>query len=346
MGLHFYKLEEEMDNGDCESIKSKYTFIVGFGFLPDNPIQREIQNIRRHSFFISLSLIFLMITSSLLQRHNTYFLRIFDILKNSIVNSIILIGITLLTFGIVFSFYNKIMQRDLMSQLRKKNDKVRFISILCYVVIFLGMTSINSITASLFTNILNFINIHPKEKIIIIPKTPIEIVFYIIAWCVIPAILEELFFRGALLGVLKKFGGMFALLTTSMLSAIFHGELIQFPGLFLSGFLLGCVTLHSNNLMVPIMMHSTSNVCLLLLNRFYTSKGKIILYIVMTLSIIATLILIIVSRKRDKMVTDLTLTNSQLSMKIKQRVFFTSNPMLMLMLIAFIQFISSVQLVF
>lgn len=64
-------------------------------------------------------------------------------------------------------------------------------------------------------------------------------VIYLLAAVVVPAILEEYLFRGQVLSLLEKYGQSFSLVVTSLLFALVSFDLVQLPGRFLLGLLLG-----------------------------------------------------------------------------------------------------------
>jgi membrane protease YdiL (CAAX protease family) len=82
----------------------------------------------------------------------------------------------------------------------------------------------------------------------------------VISAVVIAPLSEELFFRGIIYGVAKKYGGVAAaLIFNATLFAFIHGSLPAFGGLFI---LAACLTLayeFSGSLYVPIVMHACFN---------------------------------------------------------------------------------------
>lgn len=61
--------------------------------------------------------------------------------------------------------------------------------------------------------------------------------------CLLGPIAEEVFFRGLMLRSLERYGKRFAILASSALFALMHGNLLQLPIAFLTGLVLGYVTL-------------------------------------------------------------------------------------------------------
>lgn len=82
----------------------------------------------------------------------------------------------------------------------------------------------------------------------------------ILAYAVIPAICEELFFRGALLPrLLQCASRMQALTLTTLLFALMHANPAGLPGHLLSSLLFSLLMLHSGRIIVPIAAHMVYN---------------------------------------------------------------------------------------
>lgn len=70
---------------------------------------------------------------------------------------------------------------------------------------------------------------------------------------------EELIFRGLILGKLKPYGTRFAILTVSVLFALFHGNLPQTVPLFFFSVILCIMTLRSESIYPALMTHMLFN---------------------------------------------------------------------------------------
>jgi uncharacterized protein len=73
-------------------------------------------------------------------------------------------------------------------------------------------------------------------------------------------VIEELFFRGLLLRSLqRRFGAWSAIVISSLVFAVVHLQLLQFPALFLFGFVAGWLTIRSGRLGPAIWAHVAFN---------------------------------------------------------------------------------------
>lgn len=82
----------------------------------------------------------------------------------------------------------------------------------------------------------------------------------ILAYAAVPAVAEELFFRGALLRNLRTCcGDMTSVLLTTAMFALMHGSLAGLMGHLLTGLLLSLLMVHGGNVLVPISAHLAYN---------------------------------------------------------------------------------------
>ena len=84
-------------------------------------------------------------------------------------------------------------------------------------------------------------------------------ILYVISLAVLPPLVEELVFRGAVLHGLRRFGDGFAIFGSAFLFGIFHGNFIQMPFAFLCGLALAFVVVKTGNLWIPIVIHCLNN---------------------------------------------------------------------------------------
>lgn len=81
----------------------------------------------------------------------------------------------------------------------------------------------------------------------------------VITICIIPAVCEEILFRGLICNGLKKIGSGVAVFGSAFLFMIMHGSPDQTVHQFILGVILALIFLVSNNLWVPILVHFFNN---------------------------------------------------------------------------------------
>ncbi|MBQ3417189.1 MAG: CPBP family intramembrane metalloprotease [Ruminococcus sp.] len=76
---------------------------------------------------------------------------------------------------------------------------------------------------------------------------------------VIPALAEEFAFRGIVMGMLKKYSGALAVIVSSAIFGLMHGNIIQIPFAFCGGLIFGFIALKTNSLLPGILIHFFNN---------------------------------------------------------------------------------------
>ncbi len=75
----------------------------------------------------------------------------------------------------------------------------------------------------------------------------------------IPALTEEFCFRGVFFGLLKRYGDIFALITSSVMFGVMHGNFEQMPFAILVGLILGIIRLKTGSIWGCILLHFYNN---------------------------------------------------------------------------------------
>lgn len=91
------------------------------------------------------------------------------------------------------------------------------------------------------------------------PQGILGFVISFLATACAPALIEEFFFRGAILGSLRKFGDAFAIFTSAILFGLVHGNLIQIPFAFTVGLLLGFAVVKTGSIWTGVFIHFLNN---------------------------------------------------------------------------------------
>ena len=89
--------------------------------------------------------------------------------------------------------------------------------------------------------------------------SPFMLILGIVLLAFVPAVLEELVFRGAILQGLKRYGKWVAIFSTSALFVLLHGSLQQVVFPFLVSIILCQTALKTDNVLASIVVHCVSN---------------------------------------------------------------------------------------
>lgn len=95
-------------------------------------------------------------------------------------------------------------------------------------------------------------------------ETPLDFIVFTVVLCVLPAVFEELFFRGLLLSALNKTGKVAAVTTVALCFAAYHANVSQLAYQFLYGVGLGILSLKSESVFPAVLAHFINNFTLIL----------------------------------------------------------------------------------
>jgi membrane protease YdiL (CAAX protease family) len=107
----------------------------------------------------------------------------------------------------------------------------------------------------------------------IIPGSGVELAFYLVLLAVIPAVVEELFFRGLIMDAFMRFGPFWAIVISSVAFGVSHQMPLRIPSLTLVGFFLAAFKYRTGKLTASIIMHIVYNSVLITIA--YLFKGAI-----------------------------------------------------------------------
>lgn len=106
----------------------------------------------------------------------------------------------------------------------------------------------------------------------------------------IPALVEEFAYRGLVVGVLKKHGDMFAVITSAFLFGMLHGNLVQIPFAFIVGLVLGYVRVKTDSMLPSVLIHFCNNFFAVSVNTLSEIFPENVSYILETIIVVLILI--------------------------------------------------------
>ena len=184
------------------------------------------------------------------------------VLENQIIN-VMLTMLAQIAFVIVFFTLNR---RTNYVRACKINIKIGWINLLvCILIAVIGVFGINPIISQM-DNFLTYIGYDLTTAM----PLPLDnfgwFVLNIILLAGVPAVVEELIFRGVILNGYKKLGAVPAILISSALFALIHGSAQQLLFPFLFGLILGFVALKTGSVVSSIVVHFLNNALVVLFN--------------------------------------------------------------------------------
>lgn len=80
-----------------------------------------------------------------------------------------------------------------------------------------------------------------------------------VSTAIVPALIEELALRGAVMTPLRKYGNGFAIVFSAFVFGIFHGDLDQIPFAFICGLFMGYAVVMTESLWTGVIIHAMNN---------------------------------------------------------------------------------------
>ncbi len=165
-----------------------------------------------------------------------------------------------------------------------------------------------------------------------------------ISTAIVPALVEEFACRGIVLGLLKKHGKGFAIITSSILFGIMHGNFEQIPFAIMVGLILGYIYVKTGSIWVSVAVHGVNNavsVCFNYLENVITVNMQNLLYLVyLAISMLAAIVGILLFAKNNNENYNLEKSKESITNKQKYTWFFTSWAIVLFIVLNFVESLS------
>lgn len=229
--------------------------------------KQEKRDIFKTSFFLGIALIVSYLVLTLFSAVAIVVLGFFGYDNNEILNIFLddysgyLLNSLSLTLCLVFPFLLlKVVSKKSVCEIAcfNKPNKYWFLSIF----FALGVAMASNIANGIFDEFLKSFFDFEAVQVEIgdgVYSNETELIFSLVNIALIPALVEEFAFRGMILGSLKKFGNMPAILISSLIFALYHGNFVQIPFAFMVGIALGMIFVITGSVWPSIIVHFLNN---------------------------------------------------------------------------------------
>lgn len=231
---NFFTPKDPLLNSDAKHL-TKLSILAGAGVLSFTLVQYLM------SFILSKSGLYELYTS------NYSFQKIFTVL-------ISIIGV-FLPFRIIYAFYDK-KDKDVCFELGKPISKKAFW--LAAAAGLMVCCAGDFVTAG-FSGFVTSFGIEFTKYDTEAPSTISETMLFVLECAVVPALVEEFAVRGVIMQPLRRYGDRFALLMSSLIFALMHGNMVQIPFAFVAGIALGYFAMSTGSLWTSIAIHFANN---------------------------------------------------------------------------------------
>lgn len=267
---------------------------IPYGFTPK--IYTERNGIKKAANAAGMSILILLAASFIgsliyimfsLNRNTSQ--GVYEIAENPAFLQAFQILMSLLTFTLPFIFVYKLHGyriSDLVSY--KKTRKGTALPLFFFGVAFCAFSNIAS---SYATAIFEAFGIDYSVGDYELPQGVFGFMLTFLSTAVVPALVEEFACRGLVLGTLRKYGDGFAVVSSSIVFAIIHGNFEQMPFAFMVGLFLGYSVVKTNSLRVAIAVHFFNNFISVFFSYFLTDISTEIQNIIYVIFLLLSLTL-------------------------------------------------------
>lgn len=91
------------------------------------------------------------------------------------------------------------------------------------------------------------------------PSSTLDVLMIFLGSSLIPPLVEEFALRGVLMQSLRKYGNLFAIVTSAFVFGVFHGNAVQMPFAFLCGLVIGYAVIATESLWTGVIIHALMN---------------------------------------------------------------------------------------
>lgn len=188
--------------------------------------------------------------------------KVISFLSNTTVVQVIQIFVSTIAFTLPYLLYTRMMKTRVSETASLKGaDSPKLI--LPFILIGLGMCGFSNFVTNVCGNILEpFMNMFDYSYVVQDVENPTNvfgIILSFLATAVFPPLVEEFAMRGVVLGSLRRFGDEFAIVASSLLFGLMHGNFIQIPFAFLLGLIFGYAVIKTGTIWTAVVIHFINN---------------------------------------------------------------------------------------
>lgn len=249
-----------------------------------------------------------------------------DLVQDSAVQQVLQIILSCLMFLVPFTIAAKCLKvRIDQLVMFSKPKKGTFLPFLFFGI---GFCSFSNIAMSYATSFFQGFGIEYEVDFGENPEGFFGFLLSFIATAIVPALVEEFACRGIVLGLLKKYGEGFAIISSSIIFGIMHGNFEQIPFAVLVGLVLGYIYVKTKSIWTCVAVHCVNNaisVIFTYLQNIVSVNMQNLLYMVyLILSLLVAIVGVLLFAKNTDENYALEKSNEKMTEKQKYTWLFTS----------------------
>lgn len=313
----------------------------------DTPEQKEKAAIKKAAKVVGLSVLLMTFFSLFIGTAVTFIAGAFGLSKTEaqqlfldpFASQIIQIVFSVFIFTVPFIVVFKIGGYNISETVPL--DKPKKETVLPFILMGVGFCAFANLAVSFAGNIFASFGIDYEVDFGENPQGFLGFIISFIATAIIPALVEEFACRGLILGALKRFGNGFAIIASSIVFGLMHGNFEQMPFAFLVGLSLAFITIKSGSIWISAVVHLINNSISVLvdyaLSAFSENMQNVIYYIYLALALSVGIIGFFIYTKKEEKPFSLGDANMVTSEGTKYKHFFLSPVMIIFAVICIIE---------
>ncbi len=262
-----------MDNNQNQAQYSYYQNLYNM-FGGYNPLlDSKVKKLRRLGFIIGCG----MICFTLMQYAVAALLQLFGLLSLYQSDAVIQTGVgaiapmiyVVLPFALVFALYDR-EDRDSLDIFELPKSKELFL-----FSVFTGLLicSLGDRATSIVSVFIDAAGVSFEQPEGLEVSTPLGYALQVVSYAVIPAFVEEFAMRGVVMQPLRKYGDGFAIVTSAVVFAALHGNMVQIPFAFIAGLSLGYFAIVTDSIWTSVAIHFLNNLSATVISIYYSEHS-------------------------------------------------------------------------
>lgn len=258
-----------MDN-QYSYYQNLYNMFGGYNPLIDT----KVKQLRRLGFVIGCGMVCFTLMQyavvALLQIFGLYSLYQSDAVFQTGVGAVAPFIYVLLPFVLVYALYTREEKNSVdIFDLPKSKELFLFSVFAGLLVCSLGDRATSVISAFVSAAGVDFEKTDTSE-----PNSPLGYALQIVAYAIVPPLVEEFAMRGVVMQPLRKYGDRFAIVVSAVLFAALHGNMVQIPFAFVAGLALGYFAIITNSIWTSVAIHCLNNLSATVISIYYANHSE------------------------------------------------------------------------
>jgi len=185
-----------------------------------------------------------------------YVLYVYNMTFSLAINSLFTIIGLGVSFGLAYAFEKKFTRREILPFFKPEKDSGAALLIVAGFGACLLANYATYYFSAFFQAVFHLEFTAPEFPL---PGDPLGLTVYVVRLALVPALFEEFAVRGVVMQPLRKYGDRFAILMSSLVFALMHGNMVQIPFAFIAGLFIGYAVIKTGSLWTGIAIHFLNN---------------------------------------------------------------------------------------